>query len=163
VKWHIFSGRETEVPAPDFCLMSSAGDTLCDFAYRQRLKQVLVFPAGSDRADWTPVLEAFSQHTEALEREGTAVLALLPAGAEDIRGYGADLAYSYPILADPGAQVRRAYEERLQGDTGDSHMVFVLDPFGAPYAAVINANPADPALFDQISQWVTFIAIQCPE
>lgn len=163
MKWRIFSGRETEVPAPDFCLTSSAGDTLCDFAYRQRLKQVVVFPSGSSPAEWTPVLQAFSQHAEELNQQQTVVLALLPTKAEAIAGMGADLAYAFPILADPGAQVRRAYEERLQGDTGTSHLVYVLDTFGAPYAAVINANPADPALFDQIDQWVRFIAFQCPE
>ncbi len=163
MKWHTFAGPEGQMPAPDFCLTSSAGDTICDHVYRQRMKQVLVFPAGNTPAEWTPVLDAFSPQAEAYSRENTVVLALVPADASAIQGLGRDLPYYFPILADPGAQVRRAYERLLGGDTGTSHLVFVLDTFGAPYAAVVNANPADPALFDQVSQWLTFIAIQCPE
>lgn len=163
VKWHIFSGRETEIPAPDFCLTSSAGDTLCDFTYRQHLKQVLAFPSGDNRSEWTPVLEAFSQHAEHLNRQGAVVLGLLPANADAIRGVDTDLAYHFPILADPGGQVRHAYEELLHGDTGTGHLAFVLDAYGAPYAAAVNANPADERLFQQLSQWLDFIAIQCPE
>ena len=163
MKWHVFSGRETETPAPDFCLTSSAGDTLCDFTYRQRVKQVVTFPSGDAAAAWMPMLGAFSDHVEEFSRQNAVVLALVPAEPEAIRGLGNDLPYHFPILADPGARVRREYEELLHGDTGTSHLVFVLDTFGAPYAAVVNANPADPSLYDQISQWLTFISIQCPE
>lgn len=151
------------MPAPDFCLTSSAGDTICDFTYRQRMKQVVVFPSGSASADWVPMLAALSEYAEDFSRQGAAVLALVPANAQAIRGPGKDLAYHFPILADPGAKVRRAYERLLQGDTGTSHLVFVLDTFGAPYAAAVNADPADPSLYDQIAQWLTFISIQCPE
>ncbi len=163
MKWHVFSGRETELPAPDFCLTSSAGDTLCDSTYRQRVKQVLVFPSGAERADWTPVLESFAQHAEEINRQGAVLLALLPAPAEAIRGIDSDLVYHFPILADPQGEVRRSYEQLLRGDTGTSHLVFVLDAFGAPFAAAINAKPTDEALYDQIAQWLDFIAIQCPE
>lgn len=163
MKWHSFTGPESQMPAPDFCLTSSAGDTLCDFTYRQRVKQVVAFPAGSSPAEWMPMLGGFSDQVEGFSRQNAVVLALVPAEPEAIRGLGNDLPYHFPILADPGARVRRAYEELLGGDTGTSHLVFVLDTFGAPYAAVINANPADPTLYEQISQWLTFISIQCPE
>jgi len=156
-------GRELEMPAPDFCLRSSAGDIICDHVYRQRVKQVLVFASGNTEADWTPVLDAFAEHAEDYRRQEAVVLALLPTDPETIQGVGRGLAYHFPILADEGARVRQAYEALLQGDTGTSHLVFVLDTFGAPYAAVINADPADPGLYDQIAQWLTFISIQCPE
>ena len=64
MKWHTFTGPEAQNPAPDFCLTSSTGDTLCDFTYRQRMKQVLVFPSGAGQADWMPVLDAFSDQAE---------------------------------------------------------------------------------------------------
>lgn len=163
MKWHSFEGPLGQVPAPNFCLTSSAGDTLCDHTYRQREKQVIVFPSGSSPAEWAPVLHAFGDHAEEYNRQGAVVLALLPAEASSIQGLGRDLPYYFPILADPGGQVRRAYEQLLEGDTGTSHLVFVLDTFGAPYSAVVNADPADEMLFDSISQWLTFIAIQCPE
>ncbi len=163
MKWHTFSGPAAQLPAPDFCLTSSAGDTICDSVYRQRVKQVLLFASGSTPAEWTPVLRAFSEHAEAYYRQDAVALGLLPAEPPEIAGVDKGLAYHFPILADPGARVRRSYETMLQGDTGTNHLVFVLDAFGAPYAAAVNADPFDPALYDQIGQWLTFIAIQCPE
>lgn len=163
MKVHAFQRPEALLPAPDFCLTSAAGDTICGSGYRQRLKQVLLFPVGSSPAEWAPALHAFADHAEAYSRMEAVVLALVPAGAEAIRGIDRGLAYHYPVLADEGARVRQAYESLLSGDTGNGHMVFVLDAFQAPYAAILNADPADPALFDQIQQWLSFIAIQCPE
>lgn len=163
MKVHAFQRPEALLAAPDFCLASAAGDTICSSVYRQRQKQVLVFPSGAGPAEWTPVLHAFSEHAEGYSREDAVVLALVPGSPEEIRGIDRGLAYHYPVLADEGGRVRQAYEALLEGDVGTSHLVFVLDQFGSPYAAVINADPTAPALFDQIEQWLTFIAIQCPE
>ncbi len=163
MKVHAFQRPEALLPAPDFCLTSSTGDTICQHVYRQRQKQVLLFPVGSGPAEWGPALHAFAEHAEAYSREGAVLLALVPGDPEAIRGLHRGLAYHYPLLADEGGRMRQAYEALLGGDTGTSHLVFVLDQFAAPYAAVINADPADPALFSQIEQWLTFITIQCPE
>jgi len=163
VKVHAFQRPEALLPAPDFCLTSAAGETICGSVYRQRLKQVLLFPAGASAAEWAPALHAFGDHAEEYSRLEAMVLALVPAGAEAIRGIDRGLAYHYPVLADEGGRVRQAYESLLAGDTGTGHLVFVLDAFQAPYAAIINADPADPALFEQIEQWLAFIAVQCPE
>jgi hypothetical protein len=150
VRVHAFQRPEALLPAPDFCLTSAAGDTICASVYRQRLKQVLWFPAGSSPADWVPALHALGEHAEEYSRMEAAVLALVPASAEAIRGL------------DRG-RVRQAYESLLGGDTGTGHLVFVLDAFQTPYAAIINADPAEPALFEQIEQWLSFISVQCPE
>lgn len=163
MKWHRFSGPVGERPAPDFCLVSDAGDTICDHVYRQRVKQVLVFVSGSTPADWTPVLHAAADHAEEVRRHDAVLLALVPAEPQAIRDLGGDLTYHYPILADVGGQVRRAYDKLLGEEAGTSHTLFVLDTFGAPYAAAVNLNPADPLLFDEVSKWLGFIAIQCPE
>ncbi len=163
MKWHSFTGPEAQVPAPDFCLTSTAGDTLCVSTYRQRFAQVLIFPSGQALADWVPVLNAFSEHAEDLSRQGAAVLAVVPAAPPAIEGIDRGLSYHFPALADEGGRVRRAYDRLLGGDAGTSHEVFVLDTFGAPYAAAVNADPTDPSLYDQISEWLTFISIQCPE
>lgn len=163
VKVHAFQRPEALVPAPDFCLTSAAGDTVCGSVYRQRQKQVLLFVTGAGPGDWAPALHAFGEHAEAYRREDAAVLALVPAGPDAIQGIDRGLAYHYPVLADEGGRVRQAYESLLGGDTGTGHLVFVLDTFQAPYAAIINADPADPALFEQIGQWLAFITIQCPE
>lgn len=163
MKVHAFQRPEALVPAPDFCLPSAAGDTMCASIYRQRQKQVLFFVVGSGAAEWAPALHAFSEHVEAFSREGTVVLALLPGTEETIRGSDSGLAYHFPVMADEGGRVRQSYETLLAGDTGTGHLVFVLDQFGAPYAAMINADPLDPELYEQIEQWLSFIAIQCPE
>lgn len=163
MKVHAFQRPENLLPAPDFCLTSATGDTICGSAYRQRQKQVLLFPAGTSPDEWAPALHAFTEHAEAYNREDTVVLALVPAGPATIQGIDRGLAYHFPVLADEGGHVRQAYETLLGGDTGTGHLVYVLDTFQAPYAAIVNADPADPALFDQIQQWLSFISIQCPE
>ncbi len=163
MKWHTFYGRQAEMPAPDFCLTSDAGDTICDSVYRQLEKQVLAFPAGTAPAEWQPLLAAFSDHAEAWHQQGAEALALLPASAETIKDLGRSLPYHFPLLADMGAQVRHAYDRLLGEDAGTGHLVFVLDTFGAPYAAAVNADPGREELYDQIDEWLRFIAIQCPE
>jgi hypothetical protein len=42
-------------------------------------------------------------------------------------------------------------------------MVFVIDRYGAPYAAVVGADPADPGLHAELLEWLSFIELQCPE
>jgi len=72
-------------------------------------------------------------------------------------------AYPFPLLADPEGTTRRAYAALLPGEPDEGAMVFVLDRYGAPYAALICPEPDDPALPREVLEWLGFIELQCPE
>jgi hypothetical protein len=42
-------------------------------------------------------------------------------------------------------------------------LLFVLDEFGAPYAALMGAEQAGERLNDEVLSWLQFISVQCPE
>jgi hypothetical protein len=42
-------------------------------------------------------------------------------------------------------------------------MLFVLDRYGAPYAALTGPELDDPGLQQEVLEWLAFIEVQCPE
>jgi hypothetical protein len=50
------------------------------------------------------------------------------------------------------------------GDGSEANnVVFIIDRYGAPYTALVGAEPGDPALHREILEWIGFIEMQCPE
>lgn len=66
------------------------------------------------------------------------------------------------MLADPENKVRCRYLELMPGGSQEN-VVFVIDRYGAPYAALAGAEAGDPAVHEEILEWLGFIGIQCPE
>jgi hypothetical protein len=67
------------------------------------------------------------------------------------------------VLADPENKVRRSYLELMPDGSQEGNVVFVIDRYGAPYAALAGAEAGDPAVHEEILEWLAFIGIQCPE
>lgn len=67
------------------------------------------------------------------------------------------------LLADPSGSTRRAYEAVLPVVPQGQALVFVLDRFGAPYAAFASNEPDAPELQKEVQGWLAYIGIQCPE
>jgi hypothetical protein len=42
-------------------------------------------------------------------------------------------------------------------------LFFVLDRYGAPYAATVANEPGDEDLHTELLEWLDYIELQCPE
>jgi hypothetical protein len=69
----------------------------------------------------------------------------------------------FPVLADPEGTVLQAYAALLPVPPEEKPVVFVIDRYGGPYAALGPSELDDPALRREIRRWLTFVEIQCPE
>jgi hypothetical protein len=77
--------------------------------------------------------------------------------------------YPFPVLADQEGIARARYADLVgvgpeaPGSDHSPIMLFVLDRYGAPYAATVLDEPDDPELQVDLLEWLDFIEIQCPE
>ncbi len=165
MQWHIFREDLRRSPAPSFRLPTNQGKSFSPDDQRGWGNLVLFF--AHDRS--CPICQAALQEFAARRIEYGAVEAkvvpILPSSAAQV----AALTYPFPVLADPDGIARARYaglvgmEERSAGSAHDPVMFFVLDRYGAPYAAGVLDEPDDPDLQAELLEWLDFIEIQCPE
>ena len=165
--WIIFDEEDRRIPAPRFCLEAAGGEPVCVDDYCEDCSLVLVFPRSGDCEDCLKLLHAFAERVRDYATVDGQILALLPWDSGELRTAGLELELPFPVLADAGAQVRRAYaglmDESLVNE--DDSMIFVLDAYCAPYSAYVGSDPEiqNPGLHDDVLSWLEFIGVQCPE
>jgi peroxiredoxin len=148
--------------APAFSLPSGRNGPVALSSYRGRRNLVLFFATRWEREQDRAALRAFARRYGDYQADQTEVLAVLPASQAAVAGLQAELELPFPLLADAEEKVRASYAALLPTQP-DSALVFVLDRYRAPYAAVVDADPADPTLHREILDWIDFIELQCPE
>jgi len=168
--WVIFDEEDRRIPAPRFCLEAlnpgQAGSRIGMDDYCEQCNLVLVFPRPGACEGCLNFLNSFRERMGDYARVEAQVLALLPGEAGELRE-APDLELPFPLLADAGGEVRRAYAglmaESLVNEA--STLVFVLDTYGAPYSAFIGteAEMQKPGLHDEVLSWLEYIGVQCPE
>lgn len=67
------------------------------------------------------------------------------------------------LLADPEGETRGAYTALLPDGTAGDALLFVLDRYGAPYAALSCPEAGELAIQQEVLEWLAFIEVQCPE
>ncbi len=158
--WYAFPEGSRRRPAPPFRLPSSQGRLISLADYRGRSNLVLFFAHGMDCAACRRALERFAGHGADYRAQAAEVLAVLPRAIDE--------GLTPPIpgllsLADPEGETHRAYAALLpDGGAGDVWL-FVLDRYGAPYAALAGPEADDPELQQEVLEWLAFIEVQCPE
>ncbi len=161
MEWFSFSPIQRDRPAPAFRLPSSLGRPVALSDYRERGNLVLIFLPGLD-AGSRAALQNFAADMQEYEHWAARVLVIISGpGAESALEEA--MAYPFPVLADPEGTVRKAYTALRPDLALEEPMVFVLDRYGGPYAALAPSDLNDPALRQEILRWLTFIEIQCPE
>ena len=158
--WYAFPESARRHIAPGFSLPSSRGHPVSLTDYRGRSNLVLLFAHGADCPACWQAVESFATHRDAYRAQGTEVLVVCPASAEEASLPSPD---GLQVLRDPEGTVRRAYAALLPGASPEDALLFVLDRYGAPYAAVACPEPDEASLRPEVLEWLAFIEVQCPE
>lgn len=158
-----FEQQIGSVPAPYFALPSGLGRRVGIDQYRSRYNVVLCFLDDADSDATRRALQAFAAQRPRYQRNEAEVLVVLAASVERVTELQQSLALPYPLLADPERRTRALFEKLLGPQPTDGPLFFVLDRFNAPFAALGDAEPDDPALQRELLDWLALIELQCPE
>lgn len=164
--WILFDEADHRRPAPYFRLPSALRRPVALDDYRGRDNLVLFFAHSVGCLDCAAALRSFASRMPAYNKQESVILAIIPDPVEEIRNSGL-LELPFPLLADPGGAARRKYAglmaESLVED-GDV-LLFVLDRYGAPYAALVGDELGIGAegFHRETLKWLEYIELQCPE
>jgi peroxiredoxin len=164
--WILFDEADHRRPAPYFRLPSALGRPVALDDYRGRDNLVVFFAHSTGCPDCAAALGSFASRMPAYNRQEGVILAIFPDPVEEIRVSGlSDL--PFPLLADTGGEVRRIYAALMAEslvDDGDV-LLFVLDRYGAPYAALVGSESGIGAegFHHETLKWLEYIELQCPE
>lgn len=159
-EWLSLDQGEMGRPAPSFSLTTNSGGAVSLQYFRGRRNLVLFFAHVDGCEPCRHLLVEFACRYDEYQLEDTDVLAILPAPPHDLPGRKE---FPFPVLSDPDGETRRDYAGLLPGDPGDDALLFVLDRFGAPYAAMSGEDLDAPDAQQEILNWIGFIGLQCPE
>jgi peroxiredoxin len=163
VTWVYFEDGDRQVSAPVFSLEQLGGSPVALQDFYEGFSLVLLFTAESSIS--RKVLERFAARLDEIERQGSQVLALLPVSLEGLKLKFDVEDLPYPLLADKEGYVRSKYAGLMVAELvpEGSAFLFILDTYGAPWAAYVGENLESEDLIDEVLSWLSFIGIQCPE
>lgn len=95
--------------------------------------------------------------------ENTKVLVIFPHQEDKANILAEASGFPFPLLVDMANSAREAYLNLLPDGMNPGSLLFVLDRYGSPYAALVGGDPDTDELQDQILEWLAFIELQCPE
>lgn len=160
MSWYAFPEHIRQRPAPNFCLPSSRGEPVSLAGYRGYSNLVLFFAHGVECAACRRALARFAGHRAGYRAQTAEVLVIAPGPADE--GQTSSVS-GLPVLTDPEGETRRAYAALLPEASPGEVLLFVLDRYGAPYAALACPEADGPALQQEALAWLAFIELQCPE
>jgi peroxiredoxin len=168
--WVIFDVSDRETAAPSFSLEAAQDGRVSLWDYYEKCNLVLLFLHGKDslgRLDpnCRQALLGFAARQADYDRLQAGLLALVP---EPAPGPAADFPTGqlpFPLLADPGGKTRQKYAALMVASLAPENavMLFVLDQYGAPYAAYIAPEFEAETLHAEVQSWLQYIGVQCPE
>jgi peroxiredoxin len=164
--WILFDEADHRRPAPYFRLPSAQGRPVALDDYRGRDNLVLFFGHSADCPNCGAALLGFASRLVAYNQQESVVLAIFHASADEIRD-PEFLDLPFPLLADPGGMVRQKYAGLMAESLVDSEdvLVFILDRYGAPYAALVGGELGIgvDGFHHEALKWLEYIELQCPE
>jgi peroxiredoxin len=168
--WIRFDEEDRYSPAPDFCLETAGREQVCQSQFRGDCNLVVVFTHSLDCRACLDLLKGFVENQQSYQKEDARVLAVLPAALERL----AEAVHAHPFLAegpltllsDPEGSARKKYAALMVESliSEEDAALFILDSYGAPYAAAVGRRDlADAAIHTDALSWLSFIGMQCPE
>lgn len=164
--WILFDEADHRRPVPYFRLASALGRPVALDDYRGRDNLVLFFAHSVGCLDCAAALRSFASHMPAYNKQESVILAIFPDPVEEIQDSGL-LDLPFPLLEDSGSAVRRKFAGLMAEslvDNGDV-LLFVLDRYGAPYAALVldELGIGMEGFHRETLKWLEYIELQCPE
>lgn len=163
--WILFDEADRYQPAPYFQLDGLDGSPVALDDFRGQENLVLFFLHSAGCTDCQAALEGFAARQKEYRLQEAVVLTIFPETMERLGREPALREFPFPVLSDPRGETRRQYAglmaEHLVG--AEDHLLFVLDQYGAPYAALVEKAFTDPAFHQDVLRWLAYVSIQCPE
>lgn len=167
--WIRFEEEDRYSPAPDFSLEGTSGKRVSRSDFRADCSLVLVFPHSVKCLACLDFLQGFVENQNSYQKEDACVLVIFPAAVEELR----EALQAHPflgeapltLLSDVEGEARKKYAGLMVESliSAEDAALFILDSYGAPYAAVVKRELDDPQIHYDVLSWLSFIGMQCPE
>ncbi|MCS7259379.1 MAG: redoxin domain-containing protein [Anaerolineae bacterium] len=128
--------------------------------FRERSNLVLCFSHGLECQDCQQLVEQFLARSQELGFVDAQVLIVQPS---EVTGKSALPLPLHLVWDREGAAQRKFRAWIRQPMARDAILVIILDRYGAPQAACSVPHGAEGKLVAETLEYLTFIAIQCPE
>jgi peroxiredoxin Q/BCP len=124
-------------PAPDFSALSTDGSRIALGDFRGR-KLVLYFYPMDDTPGCTKQACSLRDHNAEIAARGAAIVGVSAQGVESHRHFSEKYGLNFPLLADPGQEIAKAYGVTGSGVSGlvrslvkaNERVTFVIDENG---------------------------------
>ena len=149
--------------APDFNLQAIRGFDLSLSSFWYRSNMVLVFCNPESVSQLVSFCNRLAVINGAIQDEAGKLAVLLHEGRSGQSNLSWLKELPFPVLLDRESHVLERYRTFLPEITEAVLMIFVLDRYGAVFAAYSNPHLNDPLPGSEITDWLKFIELQCPE
>ena len=155
--WSSFGPHEHSAPSARLTSLEGEAVEIADF--RGRANLVVVFVDSVSRAGYRRLIQQFAARRSELQALDAETLIIVPPDTDPLQSDSAGLY----LLVDSQDDLRRRYADLTEQDTDSRELLFVLDRFGAPYAAWMGELADETGLVDEAFEWLEFVELQCPE
>lgn len=159
--WIHFELIESNPPAPFVSLVSIQGYSVNLSQYRSRYNLVVYFPVALETG--LRAIPSFTARLNDYWAESAKVLVIFPDQGDQTTILAKAGDFPFPLLVDKANSARQSYLNLLPDGINTGSVLFILDRYGSPYAALVGEDPDTDNLQDQILEWLEFIELQCPE
>lgn len=163
--WIMFDEADHHRAAPGFNLEATAGGRVGLGDFQGQANLVIFFGHALDCEGCREALRGFVERRHDYAQHDTQVLVIFPEPLDVLHGDPLLDDIRLPVLSDPGGRIRQKYVAQMDSSLAapDDDLLFILDQYGAPWAAYIEAELDSPTLHYDTLKWLEFISIQCPE
>lgn len=163
--WILFDEADHRAPVPYFRLPSIQGRPVALDDYRGRDPLVLFFAHDPGCASCRVALESFASRLGDYNRLGAVVLAIFPDAVESLKADPTLAGLPFPVLSDANGAARDRLASLVDASlvTDEDHIVYVLDEYGAPYAAFTGSELPGSGFQNEVLKWLEYIEARCPE
>lgn len=137
--------------------------------FRGECSLVLFFAHGLECRACLVALENFARQNDELKDEGARLIVIFPEPLSRLEQFLATEPVldelPHVLLCDENSSIRQMYAGLMDESLipPDHAALFVLDSFGAPYAALVSRELDDTQVQAEVLKWLEFIGLQCPE
>jgi hypothetical protein len=156
--WIYFDELDRQSPLRD-CAFESLEGRVDLRQYYGKCNLVLFFAHSGECVACNSVVQELSQHIADFALLDTPVMVIVPEqGSRSLQGNR-----NIHLLVDRGGTAKQYFVKDLYNADEYSAVLYVLDQYQSPYAALGDDELAVSSLFEEVAAWLNYIQIQCPE